>query len=456
MRRWFLVLIAFAISAFLAPEASAKPIPGRYIVVLDETVDHPGVVAAKHERKYDAESHGVYRNALTGYVADVPATELAALRSDRTVRFITKDRVSAQPSEQTGSAPRCLEPRGSLSDMQCMPEGVDRIDGDTSTARSGDARGSEGVNVAIIDSGLALDHPDLNVAGGVDCTTGSPIADPARYDDFFGHGSFVGGVVGAKDNRIGVVGVAPGTPLWAVRVVGDGEVITDSALICGVDWVTSTRTDNNRTNDIAVANMSITGHHGDADSDCGRASRDALHLAFCRSTAAGTTHVVAAGNEDRDFKIQAPPVYSEVLTVTAMADFDGKPGGIAEPDCYGTDYGQVFGDFDDQAAPFSNYATKPAEIAHVIAAPGDCITSTVPGGYGHSDGTSFSSPHVAGTAALCIARRACTGGAKKTMAKLLADAKAYNLAHPDYGFLGDPIRPVAGKYYGYLIRAGLY
>ena len=92
----------------------------------------------------------------------------------------------------------------------------------------------------------------------------------------------------------------------------------------------------------------------------------------------------------------------------------------------------------------------------MIAAPGDCIISTVPGGYGVADGTSFSSPYVAGTAALCIARRVCTGGAKKIMGKLLDDAKAYNLAHPDYGFLGDPLRPITGKYYGYLLRAGLY
>jgi subtilisin len=144
-----------------------------------------------------------------------------------------------------------------------------------------------------------------------------------------------------------------------------------------------------------------------------------------------------------------------------MADFDGRPGGAAPSDCFGIDYGSQFGDFDDQAVPFSNYATKPAEQAHAISAPGDCILSTVPpepgfSGLGVADGTSFSAPHVAGTAALCVARKVCTGGAKKVMDKLLADAKAYNLAHPDYGFLGDPLRPVTGKYYGYLIRAALY
>ena len=144
-----------------------------------------------------------------------------------------------------------------------------RIDGDTSSARSGDGRGSEALNVAIIDSGIALDHPELNVAGGVDCSTGSPVVDPTRYDDFFGHGSFVGGIVGAKDNRLGVVGVAPGTPLWSVRVVAEGSLISESALVCGVDWVTSTRTDRDKANDIAVGNMSISGTEGAYGGNCG-------------------------------------------------------------------------------------------------------------------------------------------------------------------------------------------
>ena len=76
--------------------------------------------------------------------------------------------------------------------------------------------------------------------------------------------------------------------------------------------------------------------------------------------------------------------------------------------------------------------------------------------YLNSEGTSFAAPAVTGTAALCISTGHCTGTPNQIINKLVADARAHNLAHPDYGFVGDPLRPIPGKYYGYLIRAGLY
>ena len=65
-------------------------------------------------------------------------------------------------------------------------------------------------------------------------------------------------------------------------------------------------------------------------------------------------------------------------------------------------------------------------------------------------------PYVAATAALCIDRGRGSGGPKQVMHKLLHQAQTYNLAHPAYGFLGDPLSPIGPQYYGYLIRAGLY
>ena len=98
MRRWlFLVVAAFAGSGVLAPGATAEVIAGRYIVVLDDTVEDPSAVAAKHERKYGADPDGVYRHALNGYVADVPSSELDALRSDPAVAFVAEDRAFARP-----------------------------------------------------------------------------------------------------------------------------------------------------------------------------------------------------------------------------------------------------------------------------------------------------------------------------------------------------------------------
>jgi subtilisin len=69
----------------------------------------------------------------------------------------------------------------------------------------------------------------------------------------------------------------------------------------------------------------------------------------------------------------------------------------------------------------------------------------------------MASPHVAGTVALCVWAGGCAGLTPAQInAKIVGDAAAYNQANPGYGFQGDPLRPIAGKYYGYLIRAGLH
>ena len=71
-------------------------------------------------------------------------------------------------------------------------------------------------------------------------------------------------------------------------------------------------------------------------------------------------------------------------------------------------------------------------------------------------GTSQASPFVAGTVELCIAAGACTGTPAQIIQKIVADTAAYNTTNPNYGFQGDPLHPISGKYYGYLIRAALY
>jgi len=158
--------------------------------------------------------------------------------------------------------------------------------------------------------------------------------------------------------------------------------------------------------------------------------------------AAGVTYAVAAGNNTSDFKGFVPAAYNEVLTVTAIADFNGQSGGGAASTCRS--------DVDDTAADFSNFTTVGSgDVSHTIAGPGVCILSTWKGGgYNTISGTSMATPHVAGTVALCIGAGPCAGlTPSQIMAKLRSDAAAQPAS---YGFTGDPRNPLGTRYSGYL------
>jgi subtilisin len=430
------VLILTTLATAPVAHASSKP-TSSYVVVLRDGTN----VQAKASRatQLGAEVFQQYSHALDGLAIKASPGVLSLIQSDPAVLFVSPNM------------------RATLDD-QTLPTGVDRIDGDQSSTRSGDGSGSVPINVAVLDTGIDLTHPDLNVVGGTNCGAG---ADPS-FDDHYGHGTHVAGTIGAEDNGEGVVGVAPGARLWAVRVmsaVGQGSTAT---ALCGVDFVTSTRADSDPTNDIAVASMSIgfSGPKVGDDGNCGLSNHDALHLAICNSTAAGVTYVVAGGNSAMDFRNDTPATYNEVLTVTGIADFNGQPGGGASPTCRT--------DVDDTYADFSSFATLVSDQAHTIAAPGVCILSTTApksliwGGanaplYGVLSGTSMATPHVAGTVALCIFSGPCASlSPGQIVSKMVSDAASYNQANPSYGFVGDPQHPVTGKYFGYLIQSGSY
>ncbi|CAN5521116.1 subtilisin AprE [soil metagenome] len=358
MRRALFVLVALTALgsqvAYAAPDAGRA---GRYIVVLKDSADSHGV-AKEHGNRYGARVAHVYEHALKGYAATVPDSRIDELRSDDRVVSVSRDQ------KVTLAA-------------QTLPTGIDRVDGELSSTVSGNGSGSVGVDVAVIDTGIDVDHPDLNVVGGVNCSTGR------SYDDGNGHGSHVAGTIAAKDDSNGVVGVAPGARLYAVRVLNNRGSGSFSSIICGVDWVTA------RAGTIEVANMSLGGS-GTDPSAAGCSTGNALHDAVCESVAAGVTHVVAAGNSFADAKNFVPAAYDEVITTSALADFDGEPGGAGTPTCRS--------DVDDTFANFSNYGGDVDLIA-----PGVCIESTWKGGgYNTISGTSMASPHAAGAAALYL------------------------------------------------------
>ena len=390
-----------------APPASAK----NYIVVFHDDEQDASGHAAGHARDYGVGVSHVYHSALKAYAGTIPDARLADIRRDPGVAFVSEDR-----------------PVHAVA--QTLPTGIDRIDGELS---SHFASNSWNIAVAVIDTGSGP-HSDLSIAGGKNCSTGT------SFNDGNGHGTHVAGTIGAINNAAGVVGVAPGVPIYSVRVLNNQGSGSWSSVICGIDWVTANAARLN----IKVANMSLSGT-GTDDGNCGNSNNDALHKAICASVAAGVTYVVAAGNDNIDLANVVPAAYDEVLAVTAVADFNGQPGGGAPATCrLGVD---------DEVADFSNFAGS-ADEGHTIAAPGVCIYSTWKGGgYNTISGTSMASPHVAGAAALCIGTGKCSGAPATIIGQLRFDASVQPLGH---GFAGDPTTPIVGRYYGYLIYAGGY
>jgi subtilisin len=431
-----LVVVAAGVAtASAAPPPNAPLAP--YVVVLKDDSDVDST-AARYEHAYGAAVGLRFGSALKGFAAQLPPAAVAALAKDPRVSFVEPDVAATAAGEMvpTGVARIAAE----MDDEDEMDEpsvAADRVSG-------------QPVNVAIIDTGIDATHPDLSVAGGVNCTNDKLQAtvDPA------GHGTLVAGVVGARRDGNGIVGVAPDSTLWSVRVLkknGEGSI---SSIICGIDWVTSTRLDGDPGNDIAVANMSLVAKGSD-DGACGAQNKDALHLAICSSTTAGVTYVAAAGNAGDDLARSVPAAYDEVLTATAMTDLDGSPGGRAASKGTCVPAKETSKVADDTVIYYSNYAT-PADQSHTLAAPGICITSTsAGGGYAITSGTSFAAPHVTGVVASCLASGPCAGlTATDTAAKILGDTAAFTSDYPGFGFTGDPLRSQPGKSFGYLVRAG--
>lgn len=344
-------------------KAAREPIGGQYIVVLKPEVimtsesDSARMRAdevramAEESRIKGAEILNIYEHAIDGYVMktseNMSAGLVSELRQDPRVAFVELD----QRVHAFG---------------QTVPVGVDRVDGDVSQAVSGDGSGAVDADIAILDTGIDLTHPDLNVHHEKTFVPGTSSA-----DDDNGHGTHVAGVAAAKDNEIGVVGIAPGARLWSIKVLDSSGAGSISDIIAGIDYVTS------HSSEIEVVNLSF-------GCEC---NSPALDAAINNAVQAGIVFVVAAGNDHKDASSFSPARNPNVIAVSAMADSDGKCGGQGTSTQYGND---------DTLASFSNYG-DPIDMV----APGVGILSTYSDGkYAQLSGTSMAAPHVTGGIAL--------------------------------------------------------
>jgi subtilisin family serine protease len=371
----------------------------------------------------------VYSSAVHGFAANMTDAEARALARDPSVALVEPDqRISADLHN---------------NNFQTVPTGVDRIDADQNpTANITNAPGGTNLNIdiAVIDTGVDTQHPDLNVAGGMGFTGASCAG--TSYEDDNGHGTHVAGTIAAIDNDRGVVGVAPGARIWAVKVLGADGSGSDSCVIAGIDWVKQQRELFNQGADgidIQVVNMSLGGQAN------GPASTDPMCWAIDAAVSVGVIFAIAAGNSAEDASNFSPAHCTSPVVVSAFADFDGKPGALSSQtasfSCGHPAVATVV--HDDTFACFSNFG---ADVD--IAAPGVDIISTwkadpvcvnLPYCYAVLSGTSMATPHVTGALGLFLLATGYSGSAEAASVMSAFTAAGYTQPqNSPCGFAGDP------------------
>jgi subtilisin family serine protease len=404
-------------------EAGGQLIPFQHIVIVNDSMSKDiqstkSTIQALTDtvENLDAEVIYSYNSAMTGFAFKAPNQQVTdnviqVLSSDPRVNSIEQDKTVVPFSEE-------------------IPTGIQRIDANELYSIPEIGSYTADVDIAIIDSGIDLDNPELNVnssfsmivpqiqnaeqadadsiinndidldnlglnanaAGGNTSSFYPPFTSSgsSSADDTCGHGTRVAGIAAAKADTHGVVGIAPNARLWAVKVL-DYDKLTGrcegsiSSVIAAIEYITRLK------DQIDVVNLSL---------GC-KCNSTALDDAISRSVRANITYVVAAGNMNLNASSFSPANHmgannqKDVITVSAMTDLDGKCGGHSPARWVRA--GEFAGLYDDDSfAKFSNYGSVVD-----IAAPGVMIKSTaIDGSYTLGNGTSIAAPHVTGAAAL--------------------------------------------------------
>ena len=367
-KRLMTLLVTIATVLITLPAVGAGGPTREYIVVLNQAEGSVVETAQQIAGQHGGEVGFVYTTALQGFTLTVPEQAANAIENNPNVSYV-------EPVHEVAAV-----------GTQPIPTGIDRIEGDINPPTV-----PMDVDIAILDTGVyigtnpdgsARSHLDLNLRWVSDCTGAifypllpGGCSGSGDFQDYHGHGTHVAGIAAALDNDIGSIGVAPGATLHSFKVLQADGTGTSGMILAGIDAVTI------KASEIEVANMSL-GFVGYSQ---------AINDAIANSTDAGVTWVVAAVNDGILASEFSPANSPDVITVSALADFDGLPGGLGQPTCRS--------DVDDTLADFSNYGPDVE-----MAAPGVCIFSThLDDGYAVYSGTSMASPFVAGAVARYIA-----------------------------------------------------
>ncbi|MFH1463317.1 MAG: S8 family serine peptidase [Pseudomonadota bacterium] len=325
-----------------------------YLVKLDAEPAEVVTTVNDIAEVFEIEPIHIFTQATQGFSVDLPVGVADQIQAWDGVDYIIIDNPDRKAPDDDWDEP-------DLGDDE-VPAGVARIGGPVTSVDL------SGVAVAVVDTGVDLDHPDLNVIGAKDIVAEAGGNDRGG-DDGYGHGTHVAGIIGAVADGAGVAGVAPGVGIYAVRVLGDDGGGTYGDVIAGLDWVLSQP-------DIKVVNLSL-GCPGDPGAN------SMLDDAIQALLDADVVVCIAAGNDGADTATFIPAGYDLGVVVSAY-DADGGDNGFAW---------------------FSNYGD-----AVDIAAPGVSITSTyLEGSYVALSGTSMATPHVAGAAAAYMAKNPSAG-----------------------------------------------
>jgi len=330
-------------------KTSLEVIPGQYVVLLkgdfgyvksdamsydDAQIAMTGItknILAK-AGIYDREPLHVYSAGIPGFAVKMSESEAIALEKNPNVRGIWPDMmfIMARPSPTPTPLP-----------AEVTPPGITRVGGGAYTGTH---------RAWIIDTGIDLNHPDLNV----DASSGKTfVLRTTSPEDDNGHGTHCAGIVAAIDNTVGVVGVAAGAHVVPVKVLDKRGSGSMTQIIAGVDFVTA--------NALAgdAANMSLGG-----------GIYEPLDLEVVEMGAKGIFVALAAGNESDDANNHSPARANglNVWTISAC-------------------------DVNDNFASFSNYGNPPIDYC----APGVSILSTYKGdALATMSGTSMAAPHACG------------------------------------------------------------